>query len=91
MKKLSIVALMLLLSLSLVFANGSAESTQSSDGELNGTITFWHSFTQGKRMEATGGTSVALTCMPRISYAMTAGIRLFQMSSRLKWYENNPL
>ena len=52
MKKLSIVALMLLLSLSLVFANGSAESTQSSDGELNGTITFWHSFTQGKRMEA---------------------------------------
>ncbi len=52
MKKLSIVALMLLLSLSLVFANGSAESTQSSDGELNGIITFWHSFTQGKRMEA---------------------------------------
>ena len=52
MKRLSIVALMLLLSLSMIFANGSAESAQSSDGELNGTITFWHSFTQGKRMEA---------------------------------------
>ena len=52
MKKLASAVLLLLMSISLVFAGGSAETSQAADGELSGTITFWHSFTQGKRMEA---------------------------------------
>lgn len=30
----------------------SADTSQTADGELKGEITFWHSFTQGARMEA---------------------------------------
>ena len=51
MKRLSLMALVLILSLTAVFAGGQKEPS-AADGELSGEITFWHSFTQGKRMEA---------------------------------------
>lgn len=52
MKRLSLLILVMLISLTAIFAGGSEEAANAADGKLNGEITFWHSFTQGKRMEA---------------------------------------
>ena len=52
MKRLSLLILAMLISLTAIFAGGSEEAANAADGKLNGEITFWHSFTQGKRMEA---------------------------------------
>lgn len=52
MKKISIILLALACLLTPLFANGGSETAAASDGELQGEITFWHSFTQGKRMES---------------------------------------
>ena len=52
MKRFSIILLALAFLVTPLFANGGSETSATADGELKGEITFWHSFTQGKRMES---------------------------------------
>ena len=50
MKKVLMILLITVLGLSL-FANGNTEKKVTATNELSGKIVFWHSFTQGGRLE----------------------------------------
>ncbi len=52
-KRIVTLLLVLMLSVAAVFAAGSKEQpAAAASGELNGEITFWHSFTQGGRLDS---------------------------------------